>query len=198
MAVPLRDESELEEPVIAAICEGDRYAFEEFVRRQEAWVRAVIFSVLGRPDGVDDVAQNVWTSVWQRISKLRDTRSWRAWLHQLARNAAIDAGREHTRRRFWGRAASIAAIEPSASSGGVDQRLTNDDERRDVLAAIQGLPAIYREPFVLRHMNDWSYRQISEVMGLPVDAVETRLVRARRLLREVLAGRVEQNNVTSR
>jgi RNA polymerase sigma-70 factor (ECF subfamily) len=61
-------------------------------------------------------------------------------------------------------------------------------ERQDrVLSAIQGLPAIYREPFVLRHLNDWSYQQIADLMGLPVDSVETRLVRARRLLREALA-----------
>ncbi|MDO8630448.1 MAG: sigma factor-like helix-turn-helix DNA-binding protein, partial [Phycisphaerales bacterium] len=64
-----------------------------------------------------------------------------------------------------------------------------------VLSAIMALPAIYREPFVLRHMNDWSYRRISDVMGLPVDTVETRLVRARRLLREVLVGRIGQGDV---
>ena len=55
-----------------------------------------------------------------------------------------------------------------------------------MLAAINGLPALYREPFVLRHMNGWGYQQIAEVMDLPVDTVETRLVRARRLLREAL------------
>ena len=53
------------------------------------------------------------------------------------------------------------------------------------------LPAIYREPFVLRHLEDWSYAEIGEVLGLSVDTVETRLVRARRLLREMLQGKVE-------
>jgi RNA polymerase sigma-70 factor (ECF subfamily) len=195
MAVPLRDEFELEEPVIAAIRTGDRYAFGEFVRRHEAWVRSVIYSVLGRTDGIDDAAQIVWTSVWQRIGELRDPQSWRAWLYRLARNAAVDAGREQTRRRNRGWTAALDAVEP-ATYGGVDRATgKEDEEHREVLSAIMALPAIYREPFVLRHMNDWSYRQISDVMGLPVDTVETRLVRARRLLREVLVGRIGQGDV---
>ena len=196
MAVPVLDESEFEEAVIAAIRRGDRNAFAEFAHRHEAWVRAVIFSVVGRADVVDDVAKNVWTSVWQRIGELRDSRSWRGWLQRLARNAALDAGRERSRRRNLGQRASLGAVEPRNSEG-ADQEIARDEERSELLAAIQSLPAIYREPFVLRHMNDWSYRQISELMGLPVDAVETRLVRARRMLREVLAGRVGQSNGTS-
>jgi RNA polymerase sigma-70 factor (ECF subfamily) len=68
--------------------------------------------------------------------------------------------------------------------------LTNLEVSEVVLEAIRALPALYREPFVLRHLQGWSYRQIAETMGLPVDTVETRLVRARRLLREALDGKV--------
>jgi len=195
MTAPLRDDMEIEVPVIAAIRTGDRYAFGEFVRRHEAWVRSAIYAVLGRTDGIDDVAQNVWTAVWQRIGELRDPRSWRAWLYRLARNAALDAGRETTKRRHRG---PIVGLEAAAHTrcDGPDESASRNEKSKQVLMAIQALPAIYREPFVLRHMNDWSYREISDVMGLPVDTVETRLVRARRLLREVLVGRIGQSNVT--
>jgi RNA polymerase sigma-70 factor (ECF subfamily) len=67
-----------------------------------------------------------------------------------------------------------------------DDDLIGREQRREVLAAVQGLPALYREPFVLRHVNGWSYREIADVMGMPIDSVETRLVRARRFLRESL------------
>ena len=59
-----------------------------------------------------------------------------------------------------------------------------------MLESIAALPEIYREPFVLKHMEDLSYKEIGELLGLPSDTVETRLVRARRLLREQLAGKV--------
>jgi RNA polymerase sigma-70 factor (ECF subfamily) len=59
-----------------------------------------------------------------------------------------------------------------------------------MLEAIAALPELYREPFVLKHLEDMSYKQIGELLDLPPDTVETRLVRARRLLRDRLAGRV--------
>ena len=183
MAAPI--DFDPEQPVVEAIRGGDRYAFEELVRRQERWVRGVIFGVLGNHDRVDDVTQQVWLAVWQRISELRDARRWRPWLYRLTRNAAIDAGRGVTRRRNQAQAlASEAPRLPSASlsEGG----LVHDERHGVVLEAIRALPALYREPFVLRHLNDWSYHEIAEVMGMPVDSVETRLVRARRFLREAL------------
>ena len=185
MAMAAPADFDPEEPVVEAIRGGDRYAFEELVRRQGRWVRGVIFGVLGNHDRVDDVAQQVWLAVWQRISELRDSRRWRPWLYRLTRNAAIDAGRGITRRR--NQAQTLAAEFPrqpgSAAPGG---GLLSDERHNVVLEAIRALPALYREPFVLRHLNDWSYQEIGDVMGRPVDSVETRLVRARRFLREAL------------
>jgi len=189
MAMPFAEEFEAEEPVIEAIRGGDRYGFEEFVRRRNRWVRGVIFGVLGNRDCVDDVSQQVWTTVWQRIGELRDSRSWRPWLYRLARNAAVDAGRALTRRRNDLQRIATDKAE-RADSPAPDAKVVLEEQHREVLAAIQALPAIYREPFVLRHVNGWTYREIGEVMGLPIDTVETRLVRARRLLRESLKDRI--------
>lgn len=188
MAMAQPDAFDAEEPVIDAIRNGDRYAFSEFMGRQHGWVRGVIYGVLGHRDAVDDVAQQVWLSVWQRIGKLEDARRWRTWLYRTARNAAIDAGRDATRRRDRARK---LAVEPAPDSGPTpERRLAGEERYQEVLAAVQELPAIYREPFVMRHVNGWSYARISEVMGMPADSVETRLVRARRFLRATLKDRV--------
>lgn len=176
-------------PVIEAVCAGDRYAFGELVRRHDRWVRGVAYGVLGDRDGLEDVVQQVWTSAWLRIGELRDTTRWRPWLYRLARNAAIDAGRERTRKRN-----RFQTLEVDAAAGGstspAETGRQGDERHREVLAAIQALPALYREPFVLRHLSGWSYADIAEAMGMPVDSVETRLVRARRLLRDTLKDKV--------
>jgi len=177
-----------EEPVIEAIQGGDRYAFSEFMGRHSGWVRGVIYGVLGRSEAVEDVSQQVWLWVWQRIGKLQDAQRWRTWLYRMARNAAIDAGRDATRRRD--RARKLAEQPIPVSALGPDGRLVAQEKHQEVLEAIGSLPAIYREPFVMRHMNGWSYARIAEVMGMPVDSVETRLVRARRFLRATLKDKV--------
>ena len=78
------------------------------------------------------------------------------------------------------------ALSQKSSDQTPDGTLVSDEQHGEVLNAILALPALYREPFVLRHLNGWTYREIADVMGMPVDSVETRLVRARRLLRESL------------
>ncbi len=178
-----------EQPVIAAIRIGDRHAFSEFVRRHSRWIRGVVFGVLGDADRVDDIVQQVWSQAWDRIGDLKDADRWRPWLYRLARNAALDAGRDETRRKRFRRtlAESLPSPRPVAAPG---DALLAEERHKAVMDAIRGLPALYREPFVLRHLEGWNYQQIAELMQMPVDSVETRLVRARRLLRESLAGKV--------
>lgn len=178
-----------EHPVVDAIRAGDRYAFEELVRRHGKWVRGVVFGVLGDADRVDDVTQQVWTSVWERIGELRETGRWRSWLYRMAHNAAIDAGRTATRLRKHQKLALAEPPRRSETSEPAHEAIRSE-ERQAVMSAIQSLPAMYREPFVLRHLNGWSYRQIAEVMEMPVDSIETRLVRARRYLKEALKNKV--------
>lgn len=183
--MPNAAEHDPELPVIEAIQRGDSHALAELMRRHGPWVRSVVFGALGRADEIDDVAQRVWMQVWRQARKLDDLSSWRVWLYRIARHAAADAGRSKMRRRrlvevLWRKGRRVKAAP-------ADESLLADERRAAMLQAIGGLPAIYREPFVLKHIEGWSYARIGEMLGLPVDTVETRLVRARRLLREKLA-----------
>jgi RNA polymerase sigma-70 factor (ECF subfamily) len=169
---------------------GSRFAADRLVREHQGWVRSVVYGVTGRREFVDDVVQQVWTQVWQRLDSLNDPRRLRAWLYSVARNAAIDASQEHRRRRAVGLDA-IGDRLGDGRAGGPVRSAVNDELRETLLRAVEALPALYREPFVLRHLDDWSYAEIGELLGLSVETVETRLVRARRLLREMLADKVE-------
>lgn len=172
--------------LIEAARRGERSALDAFVRRHDRWVRGVVYATIGHSGLVDDVAQHVWTRVVEQIGTLIEPARWRGWLYTMARNAAIDAGQKATRDRK--RRSSADMVEYAGDDRWDPSRTADREEQhRRVLSAIRGLPAIYREPFMLRHMEDWSYARIGEALSLPVDTVETRLVRARRLLRSALA-----------
>ncbi len=176
--------------LVSAAQGGSRPAAEELVRAHEGWVRAVIYGVTGRPDMVDDVAQQVWAQVFERLESLEDPARLRSWLYTVARNAAIDASQARRRR-------STTDLEVVGDSLRTrhrehpDQLAAGAELRQALLQAVQALPAIYREPFVLRHLEEWSYAEIGELLGMPEETVETRLVRARRLLREMLKGKID-------
>lgn len=167
--------------------QGDRVAADRLVRAHEDWVRSAVYAVTGRLDLVDDVAQQVWTRVWERLDTLKNPGGLRAWLYRIARNTALDSSIAQRRRSLAEQPLRLVTgwHHPDPLAG-----LARDELRRTVLTGIQALPAIYREPFVLRHVYDWTYAEIGDVLDLPTETVETRLVRARRLLRESLQDKV--------
>jgi len=178
--------------LIREVQQGDRPAAERLVRAHDRWVRSVVYGVTGRPDMVDDIVQQVWAQAWERLGTLKDPQRLRAWLYSIARNAALDASQARRRQ-----ATAALTEESDGEARGAGHGLNpvgftlGGELRQMLLRAVEALPAIYREPFALRHLEDWSYAEIGELLGLSVETVETRLVRARRLLREMLAGKVE-------
>ena len=182
------DQFDTDRLLFEALIEGDSYAMSELVQRHERWVRSVVYGVLGRSEELDDVVQQVWLNVWRRADSLQSPQYWKTWLYRLARNTAIDAGRKVTRRRgLWKRFTEDRTHETEHDRP-IESDLVLEEKHKAVLEAIDNPPAIYREPFIMRHMEDWSYKQISEAMSLPINTVEIRLVRARRKLREMLEG----------
>ena len=177
--------------LVAEAQQGDQVAADRLVRGHDAWVRSAIYAVAGRVDLVDDIAQQVWTRAWERLGTLQDPRQLRSWLYSIARNTAIDAGIAQRRQRVRTARLVEDARVPDRAGQGPFGAAAGSELHKTLLQAVQGLPALYREPFVLRHLENWSYAEIGEVLGLPVESVETRLVRARRMLRETLQGKVE-------
>jgi len=181
-----------DELLFDALRKGDAHALTEVIQKHDSTVRSVVYSVLGNRQELEDVVQQVWLTVWKRASSLKEPAYGKTWLYRLARNASIDAGRQITRRRGFWRQWFDRSEDTLVEPGQVDKPMMLAEQHQTVLQAVENLPTIYREPFVLRHLEDWSYKQISQTLGLTVNTVEVRLVRARRMLRETLAPKLNK------
>ena len=164
---------------------AEKQALEEIIALHHQWVRGVVLAITGRSDDVDDVTQQVWMRLWERRDQLAAVTDLRKWLYRLTRNAAIDAGRSTTRRRgLWRRFKLL--WRPGRS----DQRPVDDliasERSRITMRAIESLGEKYRTVLVLRAWRDMSYDEIAQTLEITPQAVETRLVRARRMLRAKL------------
>jgi len=172
--------------LIESLVAGEAGALEALMACHGAWVRGAVYSVLGSSSDVDDVLQQVWLRLWERREQLGGVSNWRNWLYTLARNAAIDSGRAATRRRGLWRRLKMLWSPDRATARGADEDLIVDERRRKTLRAIEALDEKYRIVLVLRVWREMSYREIARTLDITPQAVETRLVRARRMLREKL------------
>ena len=113
-----------------------------------------------------------------RIDTLRDEANVRAWLRAVAVNVARSAAR---RQRVAGRPEQMLShVEDLCCSVSADL----DDEASRVLSQVSRLPEEYREPLLLRAIRGMKTKQIAQILDLTPATVDTRIARARRMLRE--------------
>ena len=170
-----------------AAIEGDPAALREIWRTHRRWVAAILMSHMPASAEVDDLLQDVATTLVERISEVRKPELLKAWLRTVAINTARTAGRRHKVRRR-----ALRELAPNATDE--DLSLEKDSRRDDarhqarrVLELAMRLHPDYREPLLLRSLHGMSQRMIAGTLGIPETTVETRLARARKMLREEMA-----------
>jgi RNA polymerase sigma-70 factor, ECF subfamily len=165
--------------LFALLRDGSREAFDALCRRHGGWVRTVIRGVWAQADELDDLCQVCWLRIWQRASRLREPRRWRGWVVSIARSTAIDA-----RRRYRRYQSTHASLELYDVAQGPERSQWLEHEH--AIQAVASLKEKYRLPLMLRIVEEWSYARIAEALGLSEAGVESRLYRARKMLRRKL------------
>ncbi len=170
--------------LFARAAEGDREAIGEVWRANRRWIAAVLAAHAPRGADIDDLLQEVASTLITKCHHLRDAASLRGWLRVVAVNTARMAARSRSSeiRTQRGLADLRRALERRAR-GASDPA----SDAAETLALLSRLPQQYAEPLLLQATQGLSQRQIAELLDVPETTVETRLARARRMLREMQA-----------
>lgn len=142
---------------------GSRDAFAEIVRRHEATLISIARARLRDPEAAHEVAQQAVVKAFFSIRTLREPAKLRAWLGRLVLNLCVDERRRSARPE-----PSVPAPRPT----GIDE---------DLLAPLEPLQ---RMLLALRFVNEFSYEEAAEWLGLPVNKVKWELHRAFETLRQ--------------
>lgn len=173
--------------LVRASLAGDREAFAVLVSRHAHSVLSVTTRMLGSADA-EDVAQETFVSAYKALAGFQFTAKFSTWLYRIAVNKCHDALR--TRR---GGMVSLDSEDGEELAG---KALEDETPRRDLerieLAweldrSIQALPPLYRESFVLKHVEGLGYDEMSEILGINRDTLKMRVYKARTLLCRSLA-----------
>lgn len=172
---------------------GDLSALEALWSANRRWIAAILLAHKPRWVDVEDLLQDVGTTLVRKVGELREPGALRPWLRTVAINAARAAARERGKvERTSG--LSLDDAHQISDSGdrrgrlvpfGAGGRAETSEEASRLMGFAMELPEGYREPLLLKCIKDMSYRQIGELMGLPESTIETRIARGRRMLREL-------------
>ncbi|WP_420632834.1 RNA polymerase sigma factor [Candidatus Palauibacter sp.] len=171
---------------------GERAAFGELVTRymQRAYYTAL--GLVGNHDDALDLSQEAFARAFRARATIDAERPFFPWLYQIVRRLCFNHTRDQrSRRQKLERVGSwLADTTMGARPLSPDRAVERSELRAQVSAAIGRLAERERETLVLREFQELRYREIAELLGIPIGTVMSRLYRARRALaREIEAAR---------
>jgi RNA polymerase sigma-70 factor (ECF subfamily) len=193
--------SELERTLLRRLRDRDEKAFRELLETHRDRVYNICYRMLGNRHESEDVAQEVFITVFKTIDTFREEAKFSTWLYRVAVNQCKTRIKYPARRHERGHdelddqssganGTPIGAPAPRAP----DHALEGAQMEKLMQDAIAALDEEQRTVVVLRDVEDLSIEEICEITGLPDGTVKSRLHRARLVLRKKLARHVGEQN----
>lgn len=165
---------------------GDDTAFTEIFRRHQTMVYNVAYRMCGDRFEAEDLAQGVFLRIWRHLAKFEGRSSLKTWIYRITINYCRS---RLGRRRWWGTSIERDDGSPPALPDrrrGPEDRAVARDEGRRLARALRDVPSPYREAVILRDLEGLTYREIADVLEIPVGTVRSRIARGRGRLKERL------------
>jgi len=186
-----------DEELLVRFCRGQQEAFAVMVRRYQGELYGYLRRYLGDAVLADDVFQNTFLQLYTKINTYEPGRRVRPWLYTIATHQAIDALRRKGRHQAvslevereegatedW---PQLLSMLENRGPGPLEQ--TQEEERRQLVrASVDRLPEFLRQVVVLAYYQGLKYRDIADIMAIPVGTVKSRLHAALARLQEAWA-----------
>ncbi len=172
-----------DEELVAAFVTGDQEAFAELVQRYRRELFSFLHRFINEATLAEDLFQETFIQVYRSAATFDTKRRFRPWLFTIAANKARDHLRANLRRGTQSldnvtghddqQATFMDLMESDVPSA--PERLVDMEDAQAVRQIIARMPIIYREVLLLSYYNRFAYKEIAEVLGIPLGTVKSRL-----------------------
>jgi len=176
-------EEATDEIIAQRVQNGEVEAFTLLMSRYEKKIARYARKFLSHPDDVKDIVQDVFVKAYVNIKSFDSSRRFSPWIYRIAHNEFVNALKKKKSEKISFIDFDIFFPHPAAKES-ADSDVARADLRRVLDGYISKIPAKYREPLVLYYFEEMSYREIADIMHLPVSTVGIRLQRGKALLKK--------------
>jgi RNA polymerase sigma-70 factor (ECF subfamily) len=180
-----------ETELIEQLKQGDETAFKTIVEQWQDMVYNTILGIVQNETEAEDLAQDVFIKVFEKIGTFKGDSKFSTWLYRIATTTALDHLRSKKRKKRFGFLQSLTGSGgdekdqvPDFNHPGVS--LDNKERAAVLFKAIEALPENQKSAYMLHKLEGLSYRDVSEVLNTTVSAVESLMSRANQNLRKQL------------
>ena len=168
---------------------GETEAFSILVERYGGRVYNIALRITNDADAASDCAQEAFIRAYRALHQYDPNLPFGPWIYRIATNASLN----HV-QRWHAHESPVEELPESAEPDeeGPESSALRREEMNEVLAAMAELPAHYRAALALRHLQQLSYQEVADALGIPLGTVKTHLHRARAALKSRLAARAKE------
>lgn len=165
--------------LINRIASGDSASFKTIVAAYQNLVYSVALKVMGNQKDAEDAVQETFVKVFKGLKSFRLESKFSTWIYRIAYNTCLDISNLRHNKTAWD---DIDDVTWKISDDGVER----GSSQYDLDAAISELPLKYRQIIVLFYYNQFSYKEIADIISESEGNVKTLLYRARQHLKHFL------------
>ena len=137
-------------------------------------------------DDAEDLVQETYLKALRGFASFQPGTNFRVWIFQILRNTFLSSRTNYDRRTTVELDSDEDGPELAVDTETPETILMNRSNFQLVQRAIEDLPAHYRQPLLLCEVEEMSYREIAEILSVPIGTVMSRLARARKVVRQSL------------
>jgi RNA polymerase sigma-70 factor (ECF subfamily) len=171
--------------LIQQILSGNMNAFTFLVKQHQKLVAHLVYRIVQQQDDVEDVCQEVFIKVFRNLKHFRGDSKLSTWIASIAYNSSISYLKK--KKKFAHQEIDLQGSDQLFANEGQPQIVLEKAELKIFIQQkIEELPEHFRTVITLFHMQEFSYKEIEEITGLPEGTIKTHLFRARKILKEKL------------
>ena len=176
-----------DEEIASLVQSGKVDFFGILIERYEKKMERYARRILNNQDDVKDVMQEIFIKSYINIKSFDASRKFSPWLYRIAHNEIVNVYRKNKRKSFLPIFDVDTFLPHSIKEGESNiQKQVEQKEMKEIIEkCLYSLEEKYKEPIVLYYIEDLSYREISDIMHLPISTVGVRIKRAKKIMKQI-------------
>ena len=177
--------------IIQQAINGQESAYEALLHRYKNGIYNMIYQMIKNREEAEDLVQETFIKAFNSLESYNDNYAFSTWLYKIAFNHCIDAIRKKKLKTFpLDRPIQLRDGEVKHEIKDETHSPEGDflfaEKKKRIQITINSLPKRYRQAIILRHQEDRSYEEISQILNIPLGTVKARIFRAREMLKKRL------------
>lgn len=184
--------------IVQQVLKGKKDAFAELVEKYKKQVYNVAYRMTNDPEVAMDISQEAFVKIYKNLAQYNPQYKFSSWLLKSVNNLCVDYFRTRNDKTASLDVIMEAGAEGLLSGSNVAPSSADEFEKNEarlelraiLKEAISQLPLDYKSVVVLRHLQNLSYKEISQILNLPMGTIKARIFRARKLLKTHLERKI--------